>query len=57
MGDYQKTYNDFLADPDGFWGKWPQNWTDRPWNAVKEWNYPYAKWFINAQTQHHRKLS
>jgi acetyl-CoA synthetase len=50
MGDYQKAYNDFLADPDGFWGKMAKelDWI-RPWNAVKEWNYPYAKWFINAQ--------
>ena len=50
MGDYQKAYNDFLADPDGFWGKMASEleWI-RPWNAVKEWKYPYAKWFINAQ--------
>jgi acetyl-CoA synthetase len=50
MGDYQKAYNDFLADPDGFWGKMASEleWI-RPWNAVKEWNYPYAKWFVNAQ--------
>ena len=20
-----------------------------PWDAVKEWNYPYAKWFVNAK--------
>jgi acetyl-CoA synthetase len=50
MGDYQKAYNDFLADPDGFWGKMASEleWI-RPWSAVKEWKYPYAKWFINAQ--------
>jgi acetyl-CoA synthetase len=50
MGDYQKAYNDFLADKDGFWAKMASEleWI-RPWNAVKEWNYPYAKWFINAQ--------
>lgn len=50
MGDYQKAYNDFLADPDGFWGKMASEleWI-RPWNAVKEWDYPYAKWFVNAQ--------
>jgi acetyl-CoA synthetase len=50
MGDYQKAYNDFLADPDGFWEKMASEleWI-RPWNAVKEWNYPYAKWFVNAQ--------
>ena len=50
MGDYQKAYNDFLADTDGFWAKMASEleWI-RPWNAVKEWKYPYAKWFINAQ--------
>jgi acetyl-CoA synthetase len=50
MGDYQKAYNDFLADKDGFWAKMASEleWI-RPWTAVKEWNYPYAKWFINAQ--------
>ena len=50
MGDYQKAYKDFLADPDGFWGKMASEleWI-RPWSAVKEWKYPYAKWFINAQ--------
>ncbi|MDO9034394.1 MAG: acetate--CoA ligase [Methanoregula sp.] len=50
MGDYQKAYNDFLADKDGFWAKMALEleWI-RPWTAVKEWNYPYAKWFINAQ--------
>jgi len=50
MGDYQKAYKDFLADKDGFWAKMALEleWI-RPWTAVKEWNYPYAKWFINAQ--------
>jgi acetyl-CoA synthetase len=50
MGDYQKAYNDFLADKDGFWSKIAHelDWI-RPWSAVKEWNYPYAKWFVNAQ--------
>jgi acetyl-CoA synthetase len=50
MGDYQKTYNEFLADPDAFWTKIAQelDWI-QPWDAVKEWKYPYAKWFINAK--------
>ena len=50
MGDYQKAYKDFLADKDGFWSKIAHEleWI-RPWSAVKEWNYPYAKWFVNAQ--------
>ena len=50
MGDYQKAYADFLADKDGFWAKiaLELDWI-RPWSAVKEWNHPYAKWFVNAQ--------
>jgi len=50
LGDYQKAYDDFLADPDAFWSKMAQqlDWI-KPWDAVKEWNYPYAKWFVNAK--------
>jgi acetyl-CoA synthetase len=50
MADYQKTYAKFLADPDGFWEKMAKEleWI-RPWDKVLEWNYPYAKWFINAK--------
>jgi acetyl-CoA synthetase len=50
MADYQKTYAKFLADPDGFWEKMAKelDWI-KPWDAVKEWNYPYVKWFTNAK--------
>jgi acetyl-CoA synthetase len=50
MGDYQKAYKAYLADPDAFWSKMAKelDWI-RPWDAVREWNYPYAKWFTNAQ--------
>lgn len=50
LGDYQKIYDEFLADPDAFWGKIAQelDWI-QPWDVVKEWNYPYAKWFTNAK--------
>jgi acetyl-CoA synthetase len=50
MGDYQKTYNEFLANPDAFWEKMAKelDWI-KPWNKVKEWNYPYAKWFTGAR--------
>ena len=50
MGDYQKAYNEFLADPDAFWTKMAKelDWI-KPWDKVKEWNYPYAKWFTNAR--------
>ncbi|MFA4825190.1 MAG: acetate--CoA ligase [Methanoregula sp.] len=50
MGDYEKVYKDFLADPDGFWENMAKelDWI-KPWDAVKEWNYPYVKWFTNAK--------
>ena len=50
IGDYKKAYDKFLADPDAFWSGIAQElaWV-RPWDAVREWNYPYAKWFVNAK--------
>ena len=50
MGDYQKAYNEFLANPDAFWEKMAKelDWI-KTWDKVKEWNYPYVKWFTNAK--------
>jgi acetyl-coenzyme A synthetase (EC 6.2.1.1) len=50
MGDYSKAYEEFLADPDGFWSKIAQelDWI-QPWNRVRVWEYPYAKWFVGAK--------
>ena len=50
IGDYKKAYDKFLADPDAFWSGIAKNleWV-RPWDKVREWNYPYAKWFVNAK--------
>ncbi|HSA38081.1 MAG TPA: acetate--CoA ligase [Methanoregula sp.] len=50
MADYEKTYAKFLADPDGFWERMAKelDWI-RPWDKVRDWNYPYAKWFTNAK--------
>ena len=50
IGDYQKKYDEFLADPDHFWSGIAKNleWI-RPWNTVLEWDYPYAKWFVDAR--------
>ncbi len=49
-GDYQETYNKFLKDPDAFWSGIAREleWI-RPWDSVKELDYPYAKWFTNAK--------
>jgi acetyl-CoA synthetase len=50
LGDYETAYREFLADPDAFWNRAAQDleWI-HPWDAVKEWNYPYVKWFVNAK--------
>ena len=50
LGDYQKAYDEFLADPDAFWSNVAHqlDWI-KPWDAVKEWKYPYATWFTNAK--------
>lgn len=50
MDDYQKAYDESLTDPDAFWSKMAHelDWI-RPWDAVREWNYPYAKWLTNAK--------
>ena len=51
MGDYGWAYNEFLKDPDGFWAKIASklHWY-APWDKVREWNYPYAKWFVGGKT-------
>jgi len=51
MGDYTWAYNEFLKDPDAFWDKIAKklHWFSA-WDKVREWNYPYAKWFVNGKT-------
>jgi acetyl-CoA synthetase len=50
MSDYQKTYAEFLKDPEKFWETKAKelDWI-KPWDKVLEWDYPYAKWFTNAR--------
>jgi acetyl-CoA synthetase len=50
LGDYQTAYDKFLKDPDAFWGRMASElgWI-KPWNKVREQNYPYAKWFTGAK--------
>ncbi len=51
MKHYRELYRESLDDPDGFWGRvadelhWFQKWT-----RVREWNLPFAKWFIAAKS-------
>ncbi|MFA6331602.1 MAG: acetate--CoA ligase [Methanoregula sp.] len=51
LGDYHKAYDEFLKDPDGFWDRAAKelHWF-KPYTKVKEWKYPYARWFIGGKT-------
>jgi acetyl-CoA synthetase len=48
--DYNQAYKEYLADKEGFWEKQANQleWFKK-WDKVLEWNYPYAKWFVNAK--------
>jgi acetyl-CoA synthetase len=50
LGDYETAYREFLADPERFWEKiaGDLDWIER-WDRVRQWDYPYAKWFVNAK--------
>ena len=51
IGDYQKAYDTFIKDPDGFWDKIASelHWFST-YSKVKEWNFPHARWFPNGKT-------
>jgi acetyl-CoA synthetase len=48
--DYTRAYQEFMRDPEGFWDRIAHElvWFE-PWDQVMEWNYPYAKWFVNGK--------
>ncbi len=48
--DYALSYANFEKDPDDFWRRVASDllWF-RPWDKIKEWEYPHAKWFVNAK--------
>lgn len=51
MAQYREMYRESVEQPERFWGSvaseldWFQGWT-----RVREWNPPFAKWFVNAKT-------
>ncbi len=49
--DYEKVYEESIKDREGFWAKVAEelHWFQK-WDKVLEWNFPYAKWFVNAKT-------
>lgn len=48
--DYSWTYREFFSNPDEFWENVAREleWF-KPWDRVREWKYPYAKWFVNGK--------
>ena len=52
MEEYQKVWDEAAADPEKFWGdlaKEELHWF-KPFNKVLEWNNPFAKWFVDGET-------
>ena len=49
--DYEKLYEESIENPEAFWDKIAKElfWF-KPWDKVLEWKYPYARWFVGAQT-------
>ncbi|HDS63446.1 MAG TPA: acetate--CoA ligase [Methanofollis liminatans] len=50
LGDWETAYGRFMDDPEGFWAgiAGELEWF-RPWDRVKEWKHPYARWFTGAK--------
>ena len=48
--DYTRAHQEFMRDPDAFWDRIAREliWFE-PWDLVMEWNYLYAKWFVNGK--------
>ncbi len=51
IGDYQKAYDEFRQNPEQFWDKVARelHWFS-PYTGVREWKYPYARWFVDGKT-------
>jgi acetyl-CoA synthetase len=49
--DYEELYQKSIEHPEAFWENIAKEllWF-KPWNKVLQWQYPYARWFIGAQT-------
>jgi len=49
--EYEKLWQQAAEDIEGFWGSMADelHWF-RPYDKVLQWNEPFAKWFVNGQT-------
>jgi len=50
FAEYEALYERAATDPDGFWADQARalDWAE-PWQAVLEWNNPWAKWFVGGR--------
>ena len=50
LEDYERLYKESIDNPDKFWGNVAKelHWF-KPWNAVLEWDCPWAKWFVGGE--------
>ncbi|HEY7412535.1 MAG TPA: acetate--CoA ligase [Vicinamibacteria bacterium] len=50
LDEYRALYRRSVEDPEGFWGEQAQalRWS-RPWDRVREWNPPHARWFVGGR--------
>ncbi len=48
--DYETEYRKSIENPESFWETAARelDWFS-PWNKVLEWNYPWAKWFVDGR--------
>jgi acetyl-CoA synthetase len=51
LDEYKEMYRKSIEDPESFWGGVAADlhWFE-PWTRVREWNRPFAKWFVGART-------
>ena len=52
LEEYQRIYDASAADPEGFWADVASeslHWF-KPWTKTLDWDVPFAKWFVGAET-------
>jgi acetyl-CoA synthetase len=49
--DYESLYQESIKNREGFWAKVAEelHWFKK-WDKVLDWQFPYAQWFVGAQT-------
>ncbi len=49
--EYQAEYKRSISDPDAYWSQVAaENHFFKKWGRVLQWNEPFAKWFVGAET-------